>query len=157
MEGMQMADEGQLMIEAFEIGIWFAAVYDCIRIFRRVWPHNRFFVNVEDILFWIYCAGSVFDFLYWKNNDAYRWFSVLGAGMGMFLYYKIGSERFICCGCLLLNWLSKPIKTLTSFLKMSTMTSRAKKNKTMKRTVIQRRKEAYGKKEKSCLSEKEPE
>ncbi len=89
-----MAEESLFMLYALFAGIGITFVYDLLRIFRRVIPHNLFWVSVEDLAFWIFCAVEVFLLMYYMNNGVLRWFAVLGALAGMLLYNKTVS-RFL--------------------------------------------------------------
>lgn len=69
-------------------GIFFAFVYDQIRLFRRLWRHGRLLVDVEDILYWTFCFFASFYLLYYGNYGVVRFFAVLGAAIGMFFYSR---------------------------------------------------------------------
>lgn len=86
-----MVSENQFLLHAFCMGIFITAVYDGLRIFRRVIPHNGFWISVEDLGFWIYCAAEVFLMMYHESDGTLRWFAILGAMTGMFLYKKLVS------------------------------------------------------------------
>ncbi len=90
-----MADENVFLLYALIMGIFITFVYDLLRIFRRVVPHNRFWVSVEDLGFWIYCAAEVFMLMYRESNGSLRWFAVLGAMVGMLVYKKTISIFFV--------------------------------------------------------------
>ncbi|MCM1058091.1 MAG: spore cortex biosynthesis protein YabQ [Firmicutes bacterium] len=90
-----MANENEFLLHALLMGIFITFVYDLIRIFRRVIPHNSFFVSLEDLGFWIYCGGSVFLLMYHESNGELRWFAVFGAIGGMLLYRKLVSPLFV--------------------------------------------------------------
>ena len=92
---MPMASENLFLFHALLMGIFITFVYDLLRIFRRVAPHNGFFVSAEDLLFWIYCGGEVFLLMYRESNGTLRWFAVLGALAGMLLYKKLVSPLFV--------------------------------------------------------------
>lgn len=79
---------------AFLLGVFITFGYDWIRIVRRVIPHNLFFVSLEDLIFWIICSMRIFLMLYEENNGTLRWFAVIGAMIGMFLY-KLCIGRFL--------------------------------------------------------------
>lgn len=83
------------LLYALLMGIFITFLYDLLRIFRRVWPHRDFFVSLEDICFWIYCAGEVFLLLHHESNGTLRWFAVLGSMTGMLLYKKLVSPFFV--------------------------------------------------------------
>lgn len=90
-----MVSENVFLFHALLLGAYITFVYDWLRIFRRVIPHSSFFVSVEDFWFWMYCAMQVFLLLYHESNGTLRWFGVLGAGVGMFLYKKCLSHYFV--------------------------------------------------------------
>lgn len=90
-----MTGENEFLLQAFLTGIRITFVYDLLRIFRRVVPQGNFWVSLEDILFWIYCTGKVFLLMYYESNGTLRWFAVLGAFVGMFLYRKTVSPLFV--------------------------------------------------------------
>ncbi len=87
--------ENQFLWHATLMGIFITFVYDLLRILRRVIPHGSFFVSLEDMFFWIYCAAEVFLLMYHEGNGTLRWFAILGAMAGMFLYKKLLSELFV--------------------------------------------------------------
>lgn len=100
-----MAGENEFLLHALWMGIFITFIYDLLRIFRRVVPHRGFFVSAEDLFFWIYCGGEVFLLMYHKSDGTLRWFAVLGALTGMFLYRKLVSPYFVKYVSLALNWL----------------------------------------------------
>ena len=49
--------EQSTFFAALFMGMMFAFIYDCIRVFRRVFKHKHVYtMAVEDILFWFYEA-----------------------------------------------------------------------------------------------------
>ncbi len=102
------------MLHALLMGIFITFVYDIIRIFRRVVPHNSFFVSLEDLGYWIYCGGAVFLLMYHESNGELRWFAVLGAVAGILLYSKTVSVIFVKYTSLVL---SKALKAAGKALK----------------------------------------
>ncbi len=87
--------EIQFLLHSFLLGIIITFVYDNIRVARRVIPHNTFFVSVEDLFFWIFVAVYIFLLQHRENNGIFRWFSVIGAFVGMILYRRIISGFYI--------------------------------------------------------------
>ena len=90
-----MVDENVFLVHAFFMGIYITFVYDLLRILRRVVPHNHFAVSVEDLGFWVYCAGKVFLLMHHESDGTLRWFAVLGALVGMLLYRKTAGALFV--------------------------------------------------------------
>jgi Spore cortex protein YabQ (Spore_YabQ). len=77
------------------MGIVITFVYDFILIGRQVVRHGLFAVSLEDLVFWLACAVSVFYMLYEENNGVLRWFAVAGAAVGMLLYKRIMGKKFV--------------------------------------------------------------
>ncbi len=90
----QIVEETLLMYHSVLLGVIVAVIYDIIRIFRRIVIHNRFFLSLEDILYWVFCAWEVFYLLYRESSGVLRWFAILGIALGMFLY-MISISRFV--------------------------------------------------------------
>lgn len=90
----QIVEETLFLYHAVLLGVFVAVIYDVIRIFRRVVYHNRFFIALEDILYWVFCAWEVFYLLYKESSGVLRWFAILGIALGMFLY-MISISRFV--------------------------------------------------------------
>lgn len=90
-----MASENEFLLHALLMGIFITFVYDILRILRRVIPHNGLLVSLEDLGFWIYCAEKVFLMMYHESDGNLRWFAVIGALAGMFLYKKLVSPWFV--------------------------------------------------------------
>lgn len=78
--------ELQFLLYAILFGAFLTSVYDIFRILRRVFPHGNILVSIEDLLFWIFCAVSVFYLLNAQSDGRLRWFSVVGAALGMSVY-----------------------------------------------------------------------
>lgn len=90
----QIVGETLFLYHSVLLGVFVAVIYDMIRIFRRVIKHNRFFISLEDILYWVFCAFEVFYLLYKESSGVLRWFSILGIALGMFLYL-ISLSRYV--------------------------------------------------------------
>lgn len=87
--------EMQFLLHSFILGIIITFVYDNIRVLRRVISHNAFFLSVEDLFFWIFVAVYIFLLQHRENNGVFRWFSVIGAFLGMIIYRKSISNFYI--------------------------------------------------------------
>lgn len=129
----QILEETLILYHAVLLGIYVAVIYDIIRIFRRIVKHNRFFLSLEDLLYWIFCAWEVFYLLYEENSGILRWFTILGIALGMFLYlisisgFAVRFISGISIKCVqktgkMFGFLLKPLKKkLTSLKKMLKM------------------------------------
>lgn len=111
-----MVSENVFLFHALLMGFFITFLYDWIRVFRRVCPHASFFISLEDLVFWIYCAGAVFMLLYRESNGNLRWFAIAGAMSGMLLYKKCISAFFVKYMSILIGWLLVPIKKVFGWL-----------------------------------------
>ena len=91
----QIINEGQFLLSCVIAGICITIAYDVLRIFRRVCRHNIFWVAVEDLIFWMGAAIFLFYVLYETNDGVIRWFSVVGAAIGMLVYKNIIGEYLV--------------------------------------------------------------
>ena len=104
-----IAGEGVFMLHSFLLGVIITFFYDLFRIFRRIIPHGWFLLSLEDLVFWVLATAGIFYMLYYENNGMFRWFSVIGAGTGMFLYKKTLST-------VLVNFVSGTINKLIALI-----------------------------------------
>lgn len=111
-----MASENSLLFYALLMGIFITFVYDILRIARRVFHHSGFLVSLEDLSFWVYCAVEVFMLMYRFSDGMLRWFAVLGALTGMFLYKKLASPFFVKYVSLVLLKVKKILRRILGFL-----------------------------------------
>ena len=110
------------------MGVVITFVYDWFLILRRLIKHNIFWISFEDFFFWAACGLGVFYMLYRENNGVLRWFTVLGAMIGMIFYKLLISSIFIhiMSTCIykimwfifrIIQIIVKPLKLLFSLLK----------------------------------------
>ncbi len=90
-----MTGENTILLHSALLGIYLTFVYDTIRIFRRIVIHNQFFLSLEDLVYWIYFAAECFLLMYRESNGMLRWFAVLGAGVGIFVYKKLFGRYYV--------------------------------------------------------------
>ena len=113
-------EELALLCCFFLVGIFLAASYDVLRILRGLIKHNAFFINLEDLIYWIYVAVVVFVELYDKNDGRLRGYVFGGLLAGMAIY--AASFGRICVPCIIrflrrvLGVLLWPVRRLTAFL-----------------------------------------
>lgn len=87
--------EVTFFLHSIVMGIVITFVYDWFLILRKLVKHNIFWLSFEDFLFWTACGLGVFYMLYRENNGILRWFTVLGAMLGMIFYKLVISKPFI--------------------------------------------------------------
>lgn len=86
--------EFSLFLEAVFSGMVLVAVYDIIRIFRRIKKHGVIWVSIEDFIYWIFCGIVLFGIVLKENGGIFRCFFVIGVILGALLFY-FGISRYL--------------------------------------------------------------
>ncbi len=118
-------------------GVLIALVYDGLLVLRKTIPHNAFGLALEDIGFWFFCAIYVFLWLYRESSGTLRWYAVVGALLGMWLYKKTLSGLFLKISAFILakvlRFLGKLLVILATPLRFLKRKSKALHMKIQKR------------------------
>lgn len=109
--------ELRFLLYAITFGALVAAVYDCFRIIRRVCPHKNFLVSMEDLLFWLAMAVTVFYLLNAQSDGRLRWFFIVGAALGMLLYRVSLSRLLVPGGVVVVRFVLKPLSVCGRILR----------------------------------------
>ncbi|MGN0399581.1 MAG: spore cortex biosynthesis protein YabQ [Blautia sp.] len=104
---------GELLffLRIFLAGIFLAAVYDIFRILRNVMPHNDFFINMEDLIYWCGAGLFLFSVIYLENDGVIRVYAFAGLFLGTLLYHTAISD-------VLVQYLSVFLSKLNALLKI---------------------------------------
>lgn len=90
-----ITDQLLLFLTAIEIGICMGVLFDLIRIFRKLIKHPNFFVQIEDMLYWIICGFIGFYMLYICNYAEIRPYIFIGIVLGGVFYFATFSIIFM--------------------------------------------------------------
>lgn len=85
--------EATLAIQSFLLGLTLMISYDFLRLFRMWIPHGKFWIDMEDLVYWVYCAGMTIRLLFEKNDGIVRGYVIGCAFLAMLLYDRIVSRR----------------------------------------------------------------
>ncbi|MCC8162391.1 MAG: spore cortex biosynthesis protein YabQ [Lachnospiraceae bacterium] len=88
-------DELRFFALAVLRGALILAVYDVIRIFRRVISHGVWAVALEDLFYWIATALLTFELLYRENDGAVRGYALFAIAAGMLFYHQTVSAWIV--------------------------------------------------------------
>lgn len=117
-------DEIRLFLVCLALGSLLALLYDGIRIFRMMFHHWNWVVDVEDLAYWIVTAWLVFRTLFAFNRGALRGYAFLGLFLGVVCYMLTFSKLFMwSAGKMLPFWnkgkqiLKKPLISLGNILR----------------------------------------
>ena len=97
-------------LHALLTGVILSAVYDVLRIWRRVHKHGSVLIAVEDFFYWLGSALYITYVLMKENSGVIRWFFILGILIGM-LIYNLTLSRY------LVGYISKMINKILDIVK----------------------------------------
>jgi len=84
-----------LFFSAVAFGFFAGFLYDFFKIFRKIVRHKKIFVQIEDFFYWTACSLVLFFIMLEENFGEVRGFLILGAFVGMILYFVLLSRFFI--------------------------------------------------------------
>ena len=105
-----------LFLTSIQIGVMMGVVFDLIRILRKIIKHPNFFVQIEDMLYWVACAFFGFYMLYICNYAAIRPFIFIGIILGALFYYLTFSIWFMKLATIVIDYIKKLIRKLIGYL-----------------------------------------
>ncbi|MCD8241191.1 MAG: spore cortex biosynthesis protein YabQ, partial [Lachnospiraceae bacterium] len=76
-------------------GVLILALYDALRVFRRVAAHGVWAVALEDLFYWIATALLIFELLYRENDGAVRGYALFAVAAGMMIYHQTLSDWLV--------------------------------------------------------------
>lgn len=87
--------EVHFYLSSFIWGMVLVAIYDVLRIMRRIISHNYLWIALEDFLFWVIAALLIFNMSYPYNNGSIRLPGMITLFLGMILYHFLISNPFV--------------------------------------------------------------
>ena len=84
--------ELSVFLQAGFAGNFIYLLYSVIRVLRRLWTHNLFFVSLEDLFFWIGTGIYLFIKIYHTSDGIIRWYFVIGVLLGGLITHFIISQ-----------------------------------------------------------------
>ncbi len=95
---LSLSSQAELFLLTVALGGIMGLLYDGLRLFRRMVPHQKGWVQAEDGLYWLLLAPLVFWVLLRENAGKLRLFIFLGLGGGLVLYFSILSPVVLRVG-----------------------------------------------------------
>ncbi len=93
--GVSIANQASIFLITVCVGFFIGFVYDLFRIFRRTIKHLSIFIQIEDFLYWLFVSIVMYYILLHKNYGEVRAFSIIGAFIGMVIYFLTFSQIFL--------------------------------------------------------------
>lgn len=108
--------EIELFVVSLFAGVFLVVAYDVFRCIRILIKHNAFFTALEDIIFWLIAAITIFFVLYTFNDGSIRAYSILGMLIGMLVYSNTISRAFIYLFAKITQYIGKTIKKICAYI-----------------------------------------
>lgn len=90
-----MEQEFLLLLKLFLTGIFLGLLYDCLRIWRSVMTNSRFWIDLQDLIYWSSAGLFVFYVIYMENNGQIRVYALAGMAAGALFYYATISRWIV--------------------------------------------------------------
>ena len=107
---MEILKEADFFLDSFLAGVWMLAIYDGLRIIRRIIPHGVAGVAIEDFFYWLFSGINIFRMMLIENDGNIRCFSIIAILLGMLFYNLTISE-------ILLKYIVDVLKKVRNFFK----------------------------------------
>ncbi|MBE6023942.1 MAG: spore cortex biosynthesis protein YabQ [Cellulosilyticum sp.] len=111
-----VSSQSMLFLTSVEIGILMGALFDLIRIFRKLLKHPNFLVQIEDMLYWIVCGFVAFYMLYICNYAEIRPYIFIGIILGGIFYFATFSVVFMKIATIVINYIKAIIHKLIQWV-----------------------------------------
>ncbi len=98
------------------LGILCGIYFDIFRILRKSIKHSRFYINLEDFLFWVVTTFIFYYVFLHKNNGDIRGYILFGFGIGFILEILLISKLFIKIGVKAVRFLVKIFRKILTLI-----------------------------------------
>lgn len=115
---LSMSGQAMLFLTSAAFGVAAGFFYDWLRVFRMIVSHKRFFIHAEDIFYWTFAALTLFFIMLEKNYGEIRGFLIVGAFLGMILYFFTVSVLFMRASEAVILFFKKVIRTIFKIVSM---------------------------------------
>ncbi len=114
----EILNQALIFGQAMAVGAGMAAVYDGIRIFRRILRHGIVLLSLEDVLYWIAASVTEFALFYRVNYGRLRLYLFLGSVLGATIYYVLVGRFLIRIASRLILSVKKRLKNMRKAVTM---------------------------------------
>jgi len=113
---LSMSGQAWLFLGTVAAGFVNGFVYDIFRIARKTARHKSWLVQIEDVLYWTIASVLMFYFMLRQNHGEVRFFAIVGAAIGMVLYFNSLSPLVIKISVAVINFIKNVILTIVRII-----------------------------------------
>ena len=111
-----MSGQAAIFIQTICIGLCAGAVYDIFRLLRIYIAHSNAVIHIQDFLYWLFVAVSMFYIFLNHHYGEIRWFCFLGVAVGMALYFALLSVFIMRISKIIINLFLKIMQRICRIL-----------------------------------------
>ena len=109
---LSMSGQVWLFLSTVAAGFVIGLVYDFFRVLRIVVTHRQWLVQLEDVIYWVAVSLLMFYFMLHQNYGEIRFFIIIGAAIGVVIYFCSISPVFIKISVAVIEFLQRVIITV---------------------------------------------
>lgn len=113
---IDIGNQVNLFLTSILLGVMTGIYFDIYRILRKSIKHSRFYINLEDFLFWVVTTFVFYYVFLHKNNGDIRGYILLGFGTGFILEILLISKVFIKIGVKAVTFLVKIFREIFTLI-----------------------------------------
>ena len=113
---LSMSGQAWLFLTTVAAGFVIGFAYDIFRIARKTVRHSHFMVQLEDVMYWLAVSLLMFYFMLHSNYGEIRFFSIVGAAIGMTLYFCSISPAVVKVSVAVIEFMQKVLFTVARIL-----------------------------------------
>ncbi len=98
-----MEQELLFFLKLFLAGIFLGILYDCLRIWRSAIPNSRFWIDLQDLIYWSGAGLFIFYVIYVENDGQIRIYALAGMLAGALCYHVTVSGWIVKVSAFLLS------------------------------------------------------
>lgn len=99
------------------LGAFLSFIYDIFRAFRRLIKHKNWAINLQDIIYWLFCPVYIFYIVLRLNYGELRWYIILAIFLGSILYFSTISSFLMKILIRFMSILFYPFKIILNFFR----------------------------------------
>ncbi len=111
-----MSEQTRLFLQTIAAGFAIGWIFDVFRVLRAAVKHPDFLTQIEDMLYWVIVSFGMFYFLLNVNAGEVRIFSIIGAFLGMGLYFATLSPVFMAVSVAIVDFVKKVVVTTITIM-----------------------------------------
>ena len=111
---LSMSNQAVVFLTTVIVGALIGFIFDLFRILRMIISHkkNAFWIQLEDLVFWVFVSGLMFFVMFNQNYGEIRVYLIIGAFLGMLIYFCSVSRLFMAASAAIIAFVKKVLRVV---------------------------------------------